>query len=77
MARRAGAQRRRAAADGSQFHTRLHGDRDVLAEPRDLPDGEVPIASRGHADDDRRRSVTRHAQPARRAADRRGPRGQR
>ena len=77
MARCPCAQRRRAAADGNELHARVHRDRDVLAEPRDLPDGEVPVASRGHADDDRGRPASRHAQPARCAAHRGGPGGQR
>ena len=52
MARLAGAQRRGAAADRNQLHARLHRDRDVLAEPRELPDRDVPVAPRGVADAD-------------------------
>ena len=77
VARRADAQRRRAAPDGHQLHARVHRHRDVLAQPRDLADREVPVAPRRDADAHRGRPVPRRAQLPGRAAHRRRPGAQR
>ena len=42
---------------GISFTNALHSDRDVLAEPRELPDGHVPVAPRRDAHADRGRPV--------------------
>ena len=68
LARRADAERRRAAPDRHQLHARLHRDRDVLAEPGELPDRHVSVAPRRDAHADRGRPVPRPPQPPRRAA---------
>ena len=46
-------------------------DRDVLAEPRELPHRHLPVAPRRDADADRRRPASRPGNAARRAAHRR------